>query len=320
VFQGRTAISTFIFTHQIAGLTFRTEANARFTRLEEETYERFRVGDDLRADVCHRLQRVDSDTLTLPLPSGRERERLSSCVRRPDELDSPILRSPLVRARLQASLDRSGQVNICVAQHQVEVRDFSHKELDIFYTEERGGYDEKLHGYFPEYWVAANFRQIFSSFLPSFSAILLHSSGVIRHDRTALFVAPDSGGKTTVLGLSNGEPLLGDDQTILRQEGDAVIAHGTPLGTMTSGPCQARLGAIFVLDRGRCFRLTPLHGADLMQCLWTEHQNYTFFLPRHLKKRAFDILYEACHQVPVYRMYFPKDHVDWSAIDAAMTT
>jgi hypothetical protein len=312
-------ISTHIvFTHRIAGLAFRTEANARFTRLEEDIYERFRVGDSVQPDISQRLHRVSSDSLTLPPPVEGERKRLEGCVRHPDQLDGPILRSPLVRARLQACLDRPEKTDIAIAQDQVDIRDFLCNTLEVFYTSERGGYDEELQGYFPEYWVAANFRQMFSSFLPSFSAILIHSSGVIRDDKAALFLAPDSGGKTTVLNLSDGGILLNDDQVILRWEKSEIVAHGTPLGRMTSGPCGARVGALFVLDRGRRFRLTPLHPADLVQCLWTENQNYTFFLPQHLKKRAFDILHKACHQVPTYRMYFPKDHVDWDAIDAAM--
>ena len=64
--------------------------------------------------------------------------------------------------------------------------------------------------------------------------------------------------------------------------------------------------------------IEPIEPADLVQCLWAEHRNYTFFLPKHLKKKAFQILIDVCYRVPVYMMRFPKDYVDWDAIDAAM--
>jgi hypothetical protein len=43
-----------------------------------------------------------------------------------------------------------------------------------------------------------------------------------------------------------------------------------------------------------------------------------FFLPKHLKRRAFEVLCDVCYQAPAYWMSFPKDYVDWEAIDAAM--
>jgi hypothetical protein len=73
-----------------------------------------------------------------------------------------------------------------------------------------------------------------------------------------------------------------------------------------------------MVDQAPYFELTPLEPPDVLQVLWTEHQNYVFLLPKHLKKQAFGVLSEVCYQVPVYRMRFPKDYVDWDAIDAAM--
>ena len=172
--------------------------------------------------------------------------------------------------------------------------------------------------YMPEYYVAANFRAIFSSFLPNFSAALLHSSGVIRNGKAALFLAPDDGGKSTVIGHSEGDPVLSGDHIILRKEEGVFVAHGTPLGGMTSGPCSAGAGALFMLEKASHFRLDPISPRELLYNLWGEHRNYTFFLPKRLKKQAFQLLSEACYGIPCFKMRFSKNFVDWNAIDRVM--
>jgi hypothetical protein len=269
-------------------------------------------------DVRQLIVKVNDNTLTVPTPTGEERDWLYNLSHEPREIDSSILCSSVVRAWLKSYWGRSNQVEIWLHEHQVILRDFAKREFFHFYTEKLGGYDEERQGYFPEYHVAANFRQMFSSFLPHFSAVQLHSSGVIRNNQVALFLAPDGGGKTTVLRHSTGDLVLSDDQIILRRQGEAFVAYATPFGTITSGPCQAKLGAIFVLQSAPIFELSSLSVPELIRSVWIEHQSYSLFLPKDLKKRAFNLLYDACHQVPCYRMRFPKDYVDWDAIDKAM--
>lgn len=417
-----------VVSHHIAGITFRTESNTWLPRLQEEPYERFRVGDDRTPDVRHRIRRVDADSLTLPSLPEKEREHLLRGVHvAPGAWDSPLLHSPAVLARLRANLDQPEQMGVWLYQDRALVNNFSCSVLDLFYTEAYGEYkgpfyhlragvglspdaQARLHKIAPDslslaplteeerarlpgdtyhaprvldspllrsplvrtrlqealdrpeqevrlYWdgmmvldesrqvidffymddvgerdaelglrtpegrVAFNFRQIFSTFLPQFSAFLVHSAGVIRDGRAALFLAPDEGGKTTVLNHSPEGLMLNDDQIVLRKEGEAIIAHGTPLGRVTSGPCQARLGALFVLDKASRFELRPVKPAELMglvQACWDAHKNYTFFLPKRLKVRAFEVLHDAYTQSPVYWMRFPKDYVDWDAIDEAL--
>ena len=310
------------FCHQIAGIIFRTESDVWLPVLcdPKKHFGQFQIGDT-EPDVLHMIHKVARDSLILsPLPQ-EDRKRLSRIVHcSPGGLASPLLRSQLVRSRLSASLESPEQLRISLFDDWVIFSDFSRCVLDLFYWEESGGYDVDRQAYIPEYYVAANLRQIFSTFLSSFSALLMHSAGVVRNGTTALFIAPDEGGKSTVAEHAMGESILNDDQIILRQEGNVVVAHGTPFGGMTSGPHGAKLGGIFLLDQARCFELVPLHPADLVQCIWTENQNYTFLLPKSLRARAFETLCNACYQAPAYRMRFAGDFVDWDAIDAAMVT
>jgi hypothetical protein len=409
-------------THRIAGITFRTEATAHLRRMHEDPYERFRVGNAVTPDVCHRIQRVDEDALTLPAPS---KAAVQGAHRTPGALEGPLLRAPAVRERVRAALAMPTSASAWLYPDRAIVYDFRQRILDLFYVDEYGNTlgdlppEARLHGgtggpdeqfrlhpipadaprlppltpgerarwaqgiesmaeklldlpilqyaivratlqdgldrgdrlrayhyldgvmvwnqtqdvidfYYPvgggrfpvldtaEERVSSNLRQVFATFLPSFSALMVHCAGLIRHGRAALFLAPDEGGKTTVLRLAPDGHLLNDDQVIVRQEGNGFVAHGTPLGRLTDGPVHARLGGLFVLEKAPCFELVPLSPARLVETYWNEHLNYTFFLPRDLKLRAFDLAYEMCHRVPVYRMRFPKDHVDWYAIDAAL--
>jgi len=307
-----------VVTHKIGGIVFRTELNAWLPRILEETFGLFGI-EDTRPDVHQIISNINPDDSRLLQLSDEERLNFSKHDYFPsDWQNNPFLRSQIVRNRLKGLPELKEQVVIWVEDHYMFIRDFSQNRIDIYYTKNHQEYPPQHPGTIPEYYVAANLRQMLATFLPHFSAILLHCSGVIRGGKSALFVAQDEGGKTTVLAQSNGEPVLNDDQIIIRKEGGVAVAHGTPLGVMTSGPCQAPVGALFMLEKASAFHIEPVAPAEVVQYLWAEHQNYTFYLPKHLKQRVFRLLCDLCYRLPTYLMRFPKDHVDWDAIDDAM--
>ena len=167
--------------------------------------------------------------------------------------------------------------------------------------------------------VASNFRQIFATFLPCLSAFMIHSSGLIRRGRAMLFLAPNEGGKSTVLVLAGPGGRLNDDQVIIRKKtGKVIEAYGTPFGSLTDGPLSAPVAGLFFLEKASAFELGPIHPSDLLKCLWDEHQRYIYFLPKDLKVRTFHLLTDLCRQARTFRMKFPKDFIDWDAIDRAL--
>jgi hypothetical protein len=270
------------------------------------------VGEDDDPKRCFRMHHVRSDPRrALPLPAT-ERARFAREVRfsGPNVLDHPLLRAPMVRARLRSALDRSEEVLATDRAGGLMVWTVGEDVMDFYYFLELADPREER--------VARNYQHMFFAFLLDFFALPVHSSGLIRGDRAALFLAPDEGGKTTALQLAPDGHLLGDDQVIVKREGEGIIAHATPFGKLTSGPGQAPLGGLFVLEKANCFELTPFKPAELVKVLWDEHLSYTSILPRPLKLRAFDLLYDMCHRVPVYRLSFPQDHIDWAAVDTAM--
>jgi len=155
-------------------------------------------------------------------------------------------------------------------------------------------------------------------FFPRFSAVLIHAAGVVRQGRTALFLAHDGGGKTTVVQSAPAGPVLNDDHLVLRGENGSIRAHGTPFGRISSGPVSERLGAIFLLEKGEGFELTPVSGSSAFEFIWNEHRFVWPILPSALRSAAFTLISDACQGVPVFRMRFGKEDVDWDAIDAAV--
>ncbi len=228
----------YVIIHQIAGITFRTESDVVVPHLLEHPFTRFRVGDG-EPDVRYRIRQFDPEALTLPPLDGGERERILRSVIFPQHwLDSPLLRSPEIRASVRVCLERPDLAHIGLRWNRALIRNYARNELDLFYPPgERESFAEPL--------ILARFRNSLANFLPGFSAVMIHGAGVIRGGHAALFLAPDEGGKTTVARLSTGEPILNDDHVVLRQEGGVIMAHGTPFGPLTSGPQQARLGGIF---------------------------------------------------------------------------
>jgi len=210
--------------------------------------------------------------------------------------------------------NRSDHVSFLCKGNVFQVIDYSRQCHEIFYLDKTYIYQACS----PINRIAANFRQIFSAMIPLFDAIMLHCSGLIRNGKALLFFAPNSGGKSTVIQNNSGDPILNDDQVIIRKSGATIIAHGTPFSILTSGPVSAPVGGLFLLEQSLEFNLQPINRADLIYCLWHEHQKYTFFLPKNLKSRVFNLLCDLCCSVPVYRMSFPKRFVDWQQIDSVL--
>lgn len=331
------AISMFILDHRIAGITFRTESDVEITPLRSNSFQKFQV-DSTNLDVLYQVLGIEQDSLILPPLSAKERKLVFRCTTPPylgpgtltlpplilkeepisyrtllhqDEMQIPLLRSPLVRSRLEKKLSHSEQLSLALHIYSVVIHDYAHYTADIFYPSSR----REL---FEGHWVDNGFRRLFASMLPAFSAVMLHSSGIIRNRRVALFIAPDEGGKTTVIESATDGVVLCDDRNILKQEGDAVFVYGTPWGTVTNSSKTAQLGGFFLLEKGADFELIPIDPSDILLFLWNEHMPFWNILPKNLRTGAFDILCDACYNTPTYRMRFPKDFIDWDAIDAAM--
>jgi hypothetical protein len=300
-----------IVVHQIAGITVRTESDVPIPYLLSDSFVQFQV-DNVEPDVHCWIRQLDPDDTTPLPPQGKERAQILRTVGFPKQwLDKLILRSRQVRAVLQPCLEHPERVHIELRWNRAIIRDLARNEIDLFYPPSR-------RKDFSKPIVVAGYRNLLVTFPLNHSALLIHGAGVVRNGAAALFLAPDGGGKTAVVRSVNGATVLNDDHVVLQESSRAIIAHGTPFGQITGGPVQARVGGLFLLEKSIVFELIPAKRDEVLQFLWNEHMLKWHMLPKDLRTRAFNILYDACHQAPVYRMRFPKDYVDWDAIDAAM--
>lgn len=271
--------------------------------------------DGVVTDPSFRLHPVPENSLLSSPLTGVEQERLAHIVGMPmrEVSESLVLRSPIAQNLLTSDQIRTDEIAVFGYATEILIWNRTRDTFDLVYLVregETGGEGKRK--------VARNFPNLLVTFLPQFAGLMVHCSGVIRGDRAVLFLAPDAGGKSTVLKRATDGFILSDDQVILRKEGADFIAHATPLGLMTSGPGSARLGGIFILRKADHFALEPISPLEVVCAFWRDPGNLSRLIPKSLKRRVFDLFYDICHQVPVYRMSFPKHYVDWDAIDSAM--
>jgi len=300
-----------MITHRIADIVYKTETDADIPSINKEPFSKFHI-DSIVPDVSLKFHKVTKKDLNMPLPSGEEKMLLqSNTYGWAGRLNNPILCSPIVRSKLQECIKKNENVKIQLYYNMVIIYHFDYIKIDLFYSSIESQQSS-------ESYVTGSISPIFSFFLPLFSGILLHASGVIRNDRAAVFIGASGAGKSTIVDNSINLPILNDDQVILRKKNNFVSAYSTPLAKKTTGPCQARLGGMFMLRKDTKFKLVPLKPHYLLQCLWTAYSENNEHFYKNLKQRIFSLIYDICYNYPVYYMHFPKDYVDWDAIDRAM--
>jgi len=217
-------------------------------------------------------------------------------------------RSPQLNACLQQARKNPEWSAIEMNAGAVTILDFKKNRANIFFNREFVN-ELGVHGIGPA---------MLAPFLPNFEACLLHASAIVRHGRTAIFLAADEGGKTTAARLSPDGTILGDDQVLVQRGLDGFQVSGTPWGLHMDGKLRAPLAGLFLLEKARRFSLVPLRARELLPHLWQEAKALLAILPKPLKIKAFDILSELATAVPAARMSFPKHFIDWEAIDKIM--
>ena len=222
---------------------------------------------------------------------------------------SLLMRSPQFQARLDRISDHFPWLAIEMHEGSVTILDFRQNRSDMFFSPEFA--DELA-------WRGAG-PAMLALFLPNFDACLLHASAIVRQGKAAVFMAPDEGGKTTAVRLSSSGTVLGDDQVVLRRSGSGFRVSGTPWGLHADAKTQARLGGLFLLTKADGFALEPLPVRDLASQIWEEIKDPLSLLPKPLKKKAFAIICAISAAVPAWRLSFARDHIDWEAIDKAMS-
>lgn len=323
----------------IGEIAFAINADSFIANLLEKHFRRF-AGKNGEADVFFEIYAVAEDDLTLSFLNDSERKQLATCIfppfigpgvltipfispltvipcfdnssRRADHFDVPLLRSEMVRKRLDACWMHPEAVALALHNYSVSIRDYQNRTASVFYWDECRDIIKKSNE------PTELFRRLFVSFFPLSSAMLVHAACVVRKNRAALFLAPDEGGKTTVARIADNGIVLGDDRILIKKQGNDIFAHGSPWGTMNDASTSARINAVFLLNKAERFCLQPIDVNQVIEYLWQEHKYDRFFLTNKLKSVVFELIVDLCRQGTVYQMNFAKDYVDWDAVDSAL--
>jgi len=148
-------------------------------------------------------------------------------------------------------------------------------------------------------------------------ALLVHSSGVIRHGRGYVFFGPSGSGKTTISRLSMDHTVLSDDLVIVKKNDQAVRVYGVPFrGDMPEAPrtnAVADLRGLFMLVKADEHRLAPISAPEAMARL-AACVPFVMAQPAQAKRVA-ELCAQLVKTVPVQALHFRQDAGFWSVID-----
>lgn len=318
---------TFEFFHQIGGLRFHTTSNCRFRQLASPRYTRFSTvaaNSDVRQEIiavdpwesgsstgqsgglekgffdCTSL--VVPPVVLLPPSGGSKAEHLPG-----------LPGAPVVQSLLRSRCSESSVARVSAHALSVEVFDYSSQSATVFLHRERE-------------WILASpmieggLRRLFSSFLPCFSGLLLHSAAVDVGGKTVLFLGADGAGKSTAARLAGGEGVLSDDQNVVRSVLGCWQAYASPWGKVVSNAVRGPVGALFFVVKARAFCLRPVHPRDAANLIWQEHSAHWERHPASIRVASLDLVCSLVHAVPAFFMEFSADHIDCRAIRQAINS
>lgn len=327
----------FKYFHRIGGIGFYTQSSDEIPLLRSGCFEKFSK-KELKPDVTQKLFSIHADQLPSDPSQTREIESLvqhlpenplqrGSLIFPPvleaEEIERiiqsqeagkppcpPLFKSEFVRSHLGAYL-KMRDIRVIIHSLSIEIYDYANNTTVIFFH-------AALLKHFTGDFLFNGIRRLFTSALPSFSAFVIHSSGVNLDERTALFLGPDEGGKTTVAKMPPTDLVLCDDYNIIKRIGKQFFAYGTPWGTMANSQNEKRLGGLFFLEKSSFFDLTPIPSAQAVERIWNDNSRFVQFSPKVLKTKAFELVCDICQHVPAYRMSFPREQIDWKQISQSM--
>jgi hypothetical protein len=184
------------------------------------------------------------------------------------------------------------------------------KEI-VFFSKENGRENLSSQGLNPE---------IFAPFLAAEQGFFIHSSGVVRENGAAIFLAPDGGGKTTVANSVPTESVLCDDQVILKYKQERFFAYPTPWGRISGRREAAPVHGLYFIEKANSFRVTPIHPIESIERIWDDNSRKLALLPAKMRSQVFDLVCKAAREIKSYRLETLPGGVDWRVIDECLAS
>jgi hypothetical protein len=297
--------------YKIGDVRIKISSDIVLPKTKNTLFKKFLV-QPMDIDAQYSFHELERKSYTLSALSATEKKALLRTLAFPERwLVNPVFRFPAVREAIQHCLIEPELFHLSLSWNRLIIRNFAENEFHFFYhPENKSDMADPL--------FIARFRNLISLSLVNCSCFLLHGAGAMTRNGVALFLAPDEGGKTTLIKKFAANQILGDDQVVVRLAENNLYLCGTPFGTISCGPAKAKLGGIFVIKKSKKFKIMPANPNDVLRFIWKESFLKTIVLPKTQRTRVFDLLYQLCRQIPGYYIHAPIDSLDFKAIDAVM--
>jgi hypothetical protein len=169
----------------------------------------------------------------------------------------------------------------------------------------------------PEEWQNV-FRILYFFEFLEYGGVLLHASSIMHRGNVFIFPGPSGAGKTTIVRLSRGMPILSDEiSAVDLPTGDQpFVAYGTPFYGYWEHPREkvcAPVKGLFFPVKASEHRILPLSSKETLNRLLPCVCTYSTWGPR--QRKLFDLGARLADRVPGYLFYFRPHPSLWEALD-----
>jgi hypothetical protein len=299
---------THVSHYQIGGIGIRINSDVRLPTARNRIFDQF-LAQGKRIDADFSFTELKRDSLVLNDLDSNEKASLRRTLHFPERwLTNPVFRSPAVRHAIRRMQNNPELSHLSLSWNRMIVRNFARNEFFYFYhSANKSEISNPLFN--------ARFRNLIGLSYANNNRMLLHGAGAITDHGGLLFLAPDEGGKTTLIKKFAPAEILGDDQVVLDRQGEYFHLHSTPFGSMTCGPAKARLKAIFLIKKSRKFQLERSPANEALRLIWSDALSRLTVLPKEFRINIFNMVFELCQQIPCYLMHTPIDSINFDAIE-----
>lgn len=296
----------------IGGINIEIKTDTPIPLIEQKIYRQFQSNKTI-PHVSHNIIQHQLKQSVLPPLNEEECNILLRIVGFNSRwINNPILRSPQIREVISDCYKNPDLSYIEMAWNRIIIQNFAKNKFHYFYPLcSKYKFSNQL--------FIAGLRNLLNVSFPSFCGILIHSSGVKIGNKGALFLAPDEGGKTTIVKKHAPEIILSDDQILVSEEKDNYYMSSTPFGTMSCGLHKLKIGGIFLLKKSDTTSICQTESNDVLKFIWDEHFLQIMKYPKLLRLNLFNMLYQMCHQIPTYCLSFPKSGINLEMLSELMS-
>lgn len=300
-----------IYFFCIGGINIEIVTDVPIPLIKQINYKQFQINKANSQAVVNIIQNQTKPSIFPPLNKKECDTLLQTVGFNSRWLKNPILRSPQIRKALSNCYENPDLVYVEMAWNRIIIQNFAKKEFFYFYPiSSKYKFSNQL--------FIAGLRNLLNVVFPSFCGILIHSSGMKIGNNGALFLAPDGGGKTTFVKKHPSDIILSDDQIILSKKNGNYFMSSTPFGTMTCGLQCTKIGGIFLLKKSSKTSVRPIASNEILKFIWNEHFSQIMKYPKPLRINLFNMLYQICHQIPTYHLFFPKSGINLEILKEVM--